>query len=110
MPQRPLDALTQCLRAAQSSSPVAIVPVQQAQLQPMRPALGHDSCFALGPLAALEPSNTGGNPTTTLGRAQTTDVATEVVNVLVVDDRSADLTALCAVLDVPGYAVMTARS
>ncbi len=37
-------------------------------------------------------------------------MATEVVNVLVVDDRSADLTALCAVLDVPGYAVMTARS
>jgi PAS domain S-box-containing protein len=34
----------------------------------------------------------------------------EVVNVLVVDDRSADLTALRAVLDLPGYAVMTARS
>jgi PAS domain S-box-containing protein len=36
--------------------------------------------------------------------------ADEVVNVLVVDDRSADLTALQAVLDLPGYGVMTARS
>ena len=33
-----------------------------------------------------------------------------MVNVLVVDDRTADLTAICAVLDLPGYAVMTARS
>jgi len=34
----------------------------------------------------------------------------ELVNVLIVDDRSADLTALRAVLELPGYAVMTAAS
>jgi PAS domain S-box-containing protein len=34
----------------------------------------------------------------------------EIVNVLVVDDRTADLTALRAVLELPGYAVMTASS
>lgn len=34
----------------------------------------------------------------------------ELVNILVVDDRSADLTALRAVLELPGYAVMTASS
>jgi PAS domain S-box-containing protein len=34
----------------------------------------------------------------------------ETVNILVVDDRSADLTAISAVLELPGYVLMTARS
>jgi PAS domain S-box-containing protein len=51
-----------------------------------------------------------GSEATTSVAKNTTRSDPEEVNVLVVDDRSADLTALRAVLDLPGYTVMTARA
>jgi PAS domain S-box-containing protein len=64
-----------------------------------RPSLDHSQ--------GTQPS---GGDTTREGALEASPADAELVNVLVVDDRRADLTAIRAVLELPGYNVITAGS